>query len=145
MWPFTRRKKKSLGGFRIDCLLNKYFSFQLAYVNFGQKYIIPYTFFRNQLSSAIVKLLCFEPLYSGHLSIGDILSENQWFQLSRGVTVFVLYLRDDVHTHFVTLIVKWTIVGGWVRHRADKRGKVAKLKYTSFVMSLERDMKRYEA
>ena len=33
-------------------------------------------------------------------------------------------LRDAIHTHFVTLIGKWTIVGGWVKHRADKRGKV---------------------
>ena len=35
--------------------------------------------------------------------------------------------RDAIHTHFVTLIDKWTIVGGWVKHRADKRAKVAKL------------------
>ena len=27
---------------------------------------------------------------------------------------------------------------GWVKHWADKRGKVAKLKYKSFVKSLER-------
>ena len=47
--------------------------------------------------------------------------------------------RDATHTHFVTLIGKWTIVGGWVKHRADKRDKVTKLKYKSFVMSLKRD------
>ena len=32
--------------------------------------------------------------------------------------------RDAIHTHFVTLIGKWTIVGGWVKHLADKGGKV---------------------
>ena len=47
-------------------------------------------------------------------------------------------LRDAIHTHFVTLIGKWAIVGGWVKHRADKRGKVAKLKYKSFVTPLKR-------
>ena len=47
-------------------------------------------------------------------------------------------LRDAIHTHFVTLIGKWTIVGGWVKRRADKRGKVAKSKYKSFNTSLER-------
>ena len=31
-------------------------------------------------------------------------------------------IRDAIHTHFVTLIGKWTIVGGWVKQRADKRG-----------------------
>ena len=40
-------------------------------------------------------------------------------------------LRDAIHTHFVSLIGKWTIVGGLVKHWADKRGKVAKLKYKS--------------
>ena len=34
-------------------------------------------------------------------------------------------LIDAIHTHFVTLIGKWTIVGGWVKHLADKRDKVA--------------------
>ena len=34
------------------------------------------------------------------------------------------------------------IVAGWVKHRADKRGKVAKLKYKSFVTSLERPDKK---
>ena len=37
------------------------------------------------------------------------------------------WLRDAIHTHFVTLIDKWTIVGWWVKHRADKRGKVGKI------------------
>ena len=46
-------------------------------------------------------------------------------------------LRDAIHTHFVTLIGKGTIVGGWVNHRADKRGKATKSKYKSFVTSLE--------
>ena len=45
-------------------------------------------------------------------------------------------IRDAIHTHFV--IGKWTILSGWVKHLADKRGKVAKLKYKSFVTSLER-------
>ena len=36
--------------------------------------------------------------------------------------------RDAIHTHFVTVIGKWTIVGGWVKHRVDKRGKVGKIK-----------------
>ena len=48
-----------------------------------------------------------------------------------------LVLRDTDHTHFVTLIGKWTFVGGWVKHRADKGGKVGKLRYKSFVTSLE--------
>ena len=47
-------------------------------------------------------------------------------------------LRDAIHTHLVTLIGKWTIMGGWIKHRADKRGKVAKLEYKSFVTSLKR-------
>ena len=37
-------------------------------------------------------------------------------------------LRDAIHTHIVTLIGKWTIVGGWVKHRANKRGEVGKIK-----------------
>ena len=51
-------------------------------------------------------------------------------------------LRDAIHTHFVTLIGKWTIVDGWVKHRADKRVKVSKLRYKSFVTSQERTDKR---
>ena len=51
-------------------------------------------------------------------------------------------LRDAIHTHFLTLIGKWTILGGWVKHRADKRGKVGKLRYKSFVTSLERADKK---
>ena len=39
-----------------------------------------------------------------------------------------LFCKDDVHTHFVTLIVKWTIVGGWVKPLDDKRGKVGTIK-----------------
>ena len=49
---------------------------------------------------------------------------------------------DPIHTHFVTLIGKWTIVGGWVKHRSDKRDKVAKLKYNTFVTSLKREDKK---
>ena len=37
-------------------------------------------------------------------------------------------VRDAIHTHFVTLICKSTIIGGWVKHRADKRAKVGKIK-----------------
>ena len=33
-------------------------------------------------------------------------------------------------------------MGGWVEHRADKRGKVGKLKYKSFDKSLERAYKK---
>ena len=51
-------------------------------------------------------------------------------------------LRDAIHTHLITLIGKWTIVGGWVKHRDDKRGTVAKLKCKSFVTSLERADKK---
>ena len=43
--------------------------------------------------------------------------------------------RDAIHTYFITLIGKWTIVGGWVRHRADKRGKATELKYKSLKVS----------
>ena len=39
-------------------------------------------------------------------------------------------IRNAIHTHFVTLIGKWTILGVWVKYRANKRGKVAKLRYT---------------
>ena len=56
--------------------------------------------------------------------------------------VLRLYLRDAIHTHFVTLIGKWTIAGGWVRHRDDKHGAVAKSKYKIFVTSLERADKK---
>ena len=93
--PITQRIKKSLSRDRIDCRPNKYFSFQLANVDFGQEYITvePPTFFRNQTSSAVVKLLYLKPLYSGHLSIADTLSENQWCPLLRGVTVFICILR----------------------------------------------------
>ena len=52
------------------------------------------------------------------------------------------YVRDAVHTHFFTLIVKWTIVSGWVKHRVDNSDKVAKLRYKSFVTSLERADKK---
>ena len=33
-------------------------------------------------------------------------------------------------------------MGGWVKYRADKRGKVAKLEYKSFVRSLKRADKK---
>ena len=36
------------------------------------------------------------------------------------------------------LIGRWTIVGGWVKRRADKRGKVSKLWYKIIFTSLER-------
>ena len=52
------------------------------------------------------------------------------------------FLRDAILTHFVTLIGKWTIVGGLVKNWADKRSKVAKLKYKSFFTSLERADKK---
>ena len=55
-----------------------------------------------------------------------------------------LLQRDAIYTHFVTLIGKWMIVGGWVKHRADKCGKVDKSKYKSFVTSLERADKKTE-
>ena len=51
-------------------------------------------------------------------------------------------VRDAIHSHFVTLIGKWTIVGGWVKHWADKRDKVAQLKYKSFFPSLARADKK---
>ena len=35
-----------------------------------------------------------------------------------------VYLRDTIHTHFVTLIGKWTILDGLVKHLFDKRDKV---------------------
>ena len=40
----------------------------------------------------------------------------------------MVYLRDATHTHFVALFGKWTIVGAWVKHRADKRGKEGVIK-----------------
>ena len=55
---------------------------------------------------------------------------------------FHIFVGDAIHTHFVTLIGKLTIVGRWVKHRADKRGKVGKLEYKSFVTSLERANKK---
>ena len=45
------------------------------------------TFSRNQFFSAMVRPLCFEPLYSGHLFIADTFSENQLCPLLRGFTV----------------------------------------------------------
>ena len=42
--------------------------------------------------------------------------------------IYTWNVRDDVHTHFVTLIVKWTIVGGWVKPLNDKRDKVGTIK-----------------
>ena len=51
-------------------------------------------------------------------------------------------MRDAINTHLFTLIGKWTIVDGWVKHRADKRGKAAKLKYKNFATSLESADKR---
>ena len=56
--------------------------------------------------------------------------------------IFYLCIRDAIDTHFVTLIGKWTIVDGWVKHQADKRGNVAKSKFRSFFMSLERAVKK---
>ena len=53
-------------------------------------------------------------------------------------------VKDAIHTNFATLIGKWTIVDGWVKHQPDKRGKVAKLKYKSFATSLERTDKKTE-
>ena len=50
--------------------------------------------------------------------------------------------RDAIHTHFATLIGKWTIVGEWVKHWVDKRRKVGKLKYKGFFTSLERADKK---
>ena len=41
---------------------------------------------------------------------------------------YIDLLRDAIHTHFVTLVGKWTIVGGWVKHGDDKSGKVGKMK-----------------
>ena len=58
------------------------------------------------------------------------------------VLFFSLQVRDAIHTHFVTLIGKWTIVGRWVKHRDNKRGTVAKSKYKSCVPSLEKADKK---
>ena len=47
-------------------------------------------------------------------------------------------LREGhIHGEFIGLFV-----GGWVKHRADNRGKVIKSKYKSFVTSLERAEKK---
>ena len=51
-------------------------------------------------------------------------------------------LGDAIHTLLVTLNGKWTIVGGWVKHQADKRVKVAKSKHKCFVTCLERADKK---
>ena len=48
--------------------------------------------------------------------------------LHLSLSTFDQCFRDDVHTHFLTLIVKWTIVGGWVKPLGDKRGKVGIIK-----------------
>ena len=52
---------------------------------------------------AMVKLLCFEPLFSGHLSIADTFSENQWCPLFRGFTVFLFYF-STVYFYFISPI-----------------------------------------
>ena len=42
-----------------------------------------------------------------------------------GSTIVFHCLRDAIHIPFVTFIGgKWPIVGGWVKHLADKRDKV---------------------
>ena len=33
-------------------------------------------------------------------------------------------IKDAIHTNFVTLIGKWTIVGGWVKYLSERRVKV---------------------
>ena len=53
-------------------------------------------------------------------------SNTDILQNSRSPKLFTL--RDDVHTHFATLIVKWTIVGGWVKPLDNKHGKVGTIK-----------------
>ena len=45
----------------------------------------------------------------------------------------LLMLWDAIHTHFVTLIGKWTIMGGWVKHLADKRDKVGETRLPKFL------------
>ena len=44
-------------------------------------------------------------------------------------------LWDAIHTHFVMLIGKWTIVGGWVQHLSDKRDKVGETRLTKILGS----------
>ena len=58
------------------------------------------------------------------------------------LTIYKTLIVDGIATEqkprIIALLSTKTIVGGWVKHRADKSGKVAKLRYESFVTSLER-------
>ena len=63
---------------------------------------------------------------SGLVSIQIRIQQRQHWKTIKENLMILFRFRDAIHTHFATLIGKWTIVGGWVKHRADKRGKVAK-------------------
>ena len=38
-------------------------------------------------------------------------------------------IREAINTHFVMLISKWTIVGGWVKHLFDKHDNVGETRF----------------
>ena len=64
--------------------------------------------------------------------LGFLIGRNIWSPVLREIhrirIIRDILLRDAIHTHFVTLIVKWTIGGGWVKPLDDKRGKVGTIK-----------------
>ena len=90
----------------------------------------------------MITVLKFEaPLYLV-LSLDKSLAENNCFchstvhgsHFSVNLFVHIFMFTGEtlgtppIPTYFVTLISKWTIVGKWVKHIADKRGKVGKIR-----------------
>ena len=71
--PICAEKKEIPGRFRIDCLPNYYLSFQFAYVDFGQMYIICFVSYAYVVFSFLSFKACaltaqstVKPLNSGH-------------------------------------------------------------------------------
>ena len=92
--------------------------------------------------------LCFEPLYSGHLSIANAFSENQWCPSLRGFTVIChcfVSVFQDVHVmifvgfgflmtflkkysfgavgynfFIAALVLQWaTLINGWITNAIE--------------------------
>ena len=83
----------------------------------------------KKLRKIKVKRLCFNSIdFLRCLLATANLIIHTYDLLSANKSKVVVFVRDAVHTHFVTLIVKWTIVGGWVKPLDDKRDKVGTIK-----------------
>ena len=110
------------------------------------------TLSRNQLSQTTVRLLYFKLLYSGHLSIADTFSENQWCPSLRGFTVIChcfVSVFQDVHVmifvgfgflmtflkkysfgavgynfFIAALVLQWaTLINGWITNAIEGADK----------------------